>query len=194
MLAFSAVSILFLYGFLRVQDELWPPSPCRRCPPTRRSNTAVSFVTNTNWQAYSGESAMGHLVQMAGLAVQNFVSAAVGIAVAVALVRGFARNRTERLGNFWVDLTRITLRVLLPISFVVAIVFVGAGMMQNLPPPPTSPRWPGATSTSPAARSPARRPSRSSAPTAAASTTPTRAHPFENPTAWTNWLEIFLLL
>ncbi len=76
----------------------------------------MSFVTNTNWQSYSGESTMGHLVQMAGLAVQNFVSAAVGIAVAVALVRGFARSRTGELGNFWVDLTRVTLRILLPIA------------------------------------------------------------------------------
>ena len=88
-------------------------------------------MTNTNWQSYSGENALGYLVQMAGLAVQNFVSAAVGIAVAIALVRGFARSRTDRLGNFWVDLTRICLRILLPISIVFAIVFVGAGVIQN---------------------------------------------------------------
>ena len=94
-------------------------------------NTAASFVTNTNWQSYSGENALGYVVQMAGLAVQNFVSAAVGIAVAIALVRGFTRNRTDRLGNFWVDLTRICLRILLPISIVFAIIFVGAGMIQN---------------------------------------------------------------
>ena len=118
MLAFSAVSILFLYAFLRLQDHA---AGCRlglrpACTDHGAWNTAVSFVTNTNWQSYSGESTMGHLVQMAGLAVQNFVSAAVGIAVAVALVRGFARSRTEQLGNFWVDLTRITLRILLPIA------------------------------------------------------------------------------
>src|SRR4051795_1375196 len=93
-------------------------------------NTAASFVTNTNWQSYSGENALGYVVQMAGLAVQNFVSAAVGIAVAIAFVRGFTRNRTDRLGNFWVDLTRICLRVLLPISIVFAVIFVGAGMVQ----------------------------------------------------------------
>ena len=116
VLAFSAVSILFLYVFLRLQDKLWlSPGLRRRSTDHVAWNTAVSFVTNTNWQAYSGESTMGHLVQMAGLAVQNFVSAAVGIAVAVALVRGFARRRTDQLGNFWVDLTRITLRILLPI-------------------------------------------------------------------------------
>ena len=94
-------------------------------------NTAVSFVTNTNWQTYSGESTMGHLVQMAGLAVQNFVSAAVGMAVAVALVRGFARHRTNELGNFWVDLTRGTLRILLPISILAAIVLIAGGAIQN---------------------------------------------------------------
>ena len=88
-------------------------------------------MTNTNWQAYSGESTMGHLVQMAGLAVQNFVSAAVGIAVAVALIRGFSRGRTDRIGNFWVDLVRVTFRVLLPIAFVAALVLVAMGAIQN---------------------------------------------------------------
>ena len=133
VLAFSLISILFLYA---------ASSGCRTqllavawaSPPVTDHvawNTAVSFVTNTNWQAYSGESTMGHLVQMAGLAVQNFVSAAVGIAVAVALVRGFARRRTEQLGNFWVDLTRITLRILLPIAFVGAIVLIVGGVVQN---------------------------------------------------------------
>ena len=87
-------------------------------------NTAISFVTNTNWQAYSGESTQGHLVQMAGLAVQNFVSAAVGMAVAVALVRGFARRHATELGNFWVDMVRGTLRILLPIAVVAAIILI----------------------------------------------------------------------
>ena len=100
--------------------------------PDQAWNTAVSFVTNTNWQSYSGESTMGHLVQMAGLAVQNFVSAAVGIAVAVALVRGFARAKTDQLGNFWVDLVRICVRILLPIAVVGAIVFIAGGVVQNL--------------------------------------------------------------
>ena len=89
-------------------------------------------MTNTNWQGYSGESTMGHLVQMAGLAVQNFLSAAVGIAVAIALIRGFARTTTDRLGNFWVDLTRAVTRVLLPISVVGALVLVLGGVVQNL--------------------------------------------------------------
>ena len=137
-------------------------------------NTAVSFVTNTNWQSYSGESALGYVVQMAGLAVQNFVSAAVGIAVAIALVRGFARSRTDRLGNFWVDLTRICLRVLLPLSIVFAIVFVARRHDPELPRlPDRAHASPAARRRSPAARSRARRRSRSSARTAAASTTPT---------------------
>src|SRR3954452_23718007 len=132
VLAFSAVSILFLYLFLRVQDKLWL-SLGRSAVPTHIAwNTAVSFVTNTNWQAYPGESTMGHLVQMAGLAVQNFTSAAVGLAVAVALVRGFTRAKTDRLGNFWVDLTRGCRRLLLPLSFVVALVLVIGGVVQNL--------------------------------------------------------------
>src|SRR4051812_16527877 len=95
-------------------------------------NTAVSFVTNTNWQSYVPETVMGHLVQMTGLTVQNFVSAAVGMAVAAALVRGFARASTDRIGNFWVDLTRGVTRVLLPASFVVAILMVALGVVMSL--------------------------------------------------------------
>jgi K+-transporting ATPase ATPase A chain len=104
VLAFSAVSVLFLYLFQRVQNHLLLSLGFAPVRQDTAWNTAISFVTNTNWQSYSGESTMGHLVQMAGLAVQNFASAAVGIAVAVALVRGFARTRTDQLGNFWVDL------------------------------------------------------------------------------------------
>ncbi|MDQ1654037.1 MAG: potassium-transporting ATPase potassium-binding subunit, partial [Cryptosporangiaceae bacterium] len=107
VLAFSGVSVLFLYLFQRIQHHLWLSLGFPGVKPDQAWNTAISFVTNTNWQSYSGESTMGHLVQMAGLAVQNFASAAVGIAVAVALVRGFARKRTDQLGNFWVDLVRI---------------------------------------------------------------------------------------
>ena len=131
VLAFSAVSVLFLYLFQRVQSHLPLSLGFSDVPSALAFNTAASFVTNTNWQAYSGESTMGHLVQMAGLAVQNFASAAVGMAVAIALVRGFARRRTDRLGNFWVDLTRTCVRILLPIAVVGAVVFVAAGMVQN---------------------------------------------------------------
>jgi K+-transporting ATPase ATPase A chain len=110
VLAFSAVSVVFLFVLQLVQDKLplHLHDPATKMTPALAWNTAVSFVTNTNWQNYSGESTMGHLVQMAGLTVQNFVSAAVGMAVAVALVRGFARHRSNELGNFWVDLTRGT--------------------------------------------------------------------------------------
>ncbi|MFJ5720997.1 potassium-transporting ATPase subunit KdpA [Streptomyces sp. NPDC093149] len=131
VLAFSAVSVLFLYAFLRLQNHLLLSLGTKPVSADQSFNTAASFVTNTNWQSYSGESTMGHLVQMAGLAVQNFVSAAVGIAVAAALIRGFTRKRTDRVGNFWVDLTRIVLRVLLPLAFVFAIVLVSAGVVQN---------------------------------------------------------------
>ncbi len=135
VLAFSAVGILFLFTFQLVQGKLPlhlhdPATPMT--PPALAWNTAVSFVTNTNWQAYSGESTQGHLVQMAGLAVQNFVSAAVGMAVAVALVRGFARRNTAELGNFWVDLVRGTIRILLPIAVVGAVILLaGGGVIQN---------------------------------------------------------------
>src|SRR5262249_45011097 len=105
--------------------------PATPMTPALAWNTAVSFVTNTNWQAYSGESTQGHLVQMAGLAVQNFVSAAVGMAVAGAFVGRVIRKRTGELGNFWVDLVRGTLRILLPISIVGAVVLVAGGVIQN---------------------------------------------------------------
>ena len=108
ILAFSAVSVLFLYGLQRLQHYLlsFVGQPMANVPPDTAWNTAVSFTTNTNWQNYSGESTMTYLVQMGGLAVQNFMSAAVGLVVAIAMIRGFVRSRTGTLGNFWVDVTR----------------------------------------------------------------------------------------
>ena len=106
VVAFSLVGVLLLYVLQRFQSELPLSLGFPGVDPALAFNTAASFVTNTNWQAYSGEATMGHLAQMAGLAVQNFVSAAVGISVAVALIRGFTRSRTDRVGNFWVDLVR----------------------------------------------------------------------------------------
>src|SRR6266545_6676252 len=132
VLAFSVVSILFLYALLRLQSHLPLSLGLPAVDADGAWNTAVSFVTNTNWQWYSGESTLGHLVQMAGLAVQNFASAAVGIAVAVALVRGFARRQTDQLGNFWVDLVRIVVRIMLPVCVVAAIVLIAGGAIQNL--------------------------------------------------------------
>ena len=133
VLAFSSISILFLFVFQLVQGKLplHLHDPATKMTPGLAWNTAVSFVTNTNWQAYSGESTQGHLVQMAGLAVQNFVSAAVGMAVAIALVRGFARRRTGDLGNFWVDLVRGVFRILLPIAIVGAIVLIAGGAIRT---------------------------------------------------------------
>ncbi len=112
MLAFSAVSVALLYALQRVQHSLpFNPTHVAGVPAALSFNTAVSFVTNTNWQNYAGENTMSYLTQMAGLAVQNFVSAAVGLAVAVALIRGLARRRSNTIGNFWVDLVRGTVRV-----------------------------------------------------------------------------------
>jgi potassium-transporting ATPase potassium-binding subunit len=131
LVAFSLLSVVLLYVFQRVQGHLPLSLGFPGVDPDLAFNTAASFVTNTNWQAYSGEATMGHLVQMAGLAVQNFISAAVGIAVAVALVRGFVRSRTDRLGNFWVDLVRIIVRILLPLSIVAAVALIVIGAVQN---------------------------------------------------------------
>src|SRR5215472_12778881 len=134
VLAFSVISFLFVYALQRLQGLL-PLNPqgfgAGQVNPDVSFNTAISFMTNTNWQAYSGESTMSYLVQMAALAVQNFVSAASGIAVAVALIRGFARQETDRIGNFWVDLTRTTLYILIPLSIVAALLFVSQGVIQN---------------------------------------------------------------
>ena len=131
LLAFSLVSVLALYLFQRVQEWLPLSNGLPNVVPKIAFNTAISFVTNTNWQSYAGESTMGHLVQMAGLTVQNFVSAAVGMAIAAALIRALARRTGRTLGNFWVDLTRTTTRILLPIVFVLALVLVSQGAIQN---------------------------------------------------------------
>jgi K+-transporting ATPase ATPase A chain len=133
LLAFNLAGFLALYAMQRLQGGLpLNPAGMPAVPPALAFNTAVSFMTNTNWQNYGGETTLSHLTQMAGLTVQNFVSAATGIAVAVAVIRGFARASARSVGNFWVDLTRITLFVLLPISAVLALVLVAHGMPQTL--------------------------------------------------------------
>ncbi|MCW2642463.1 MAG: potassium-transporting ATPase, subunit, partial [Dactylosporangium sp.] len=194
VLAFSAVSILFLYAFQRLQNHLWLSLGFPPVKSDQAWNTAVSFVTNTNWQSYSGESTMGHLVQMAGLAVQNFVSAAVGIAVAVALVRGFARNRTDQLGNFWVDLVRIVLRILLPVSVIGALVFISAGMVQNFSAGADVHTLAGATQHLTGGPVASQEIIKELGTNGGGFYNANSAHPFENPTTWTNWVEIFLLL
>ncbi|WP_375478477.1 potassium-transporting ATPase subunit KdpA [uncultured Jatrophihabitans sp.] len=195
VLAFSFVGVMFLYVFLRIQHHFWAPfSAVPTMPAHQAFNTAASFVTNTNWQSYSGESALGYVVQMAGLAVQNFASAAVGIAVAIALVRGFARSRTDQLGNFWVDLTRISFRILLPLSLLTAIVFVGAGMIQNFHDYTTVHTLAGGTQTITGGPVASQEAIKEIGTNGGGFYNANSAHPFENPTAWTNWLQVFLLL
>ncbi|MEV7225838.1 potassium-transporting ATPase subunit KdpA [Polymorphospora sp. NPDC051019] len=194
LLAFSAVSILFLYAFQRLQDHLWLSLGFDPVVPHGAWNTAVSFVTNTNWQWYSGESTMGHLVQMAGLAVQNFLSAAVGMAVAVALLRGFAGGRTGELGNFWVDLTRITLRVLLPVSVVGALALMLGGVVQNLSAGTEVTTLTGGTQLVPGGPVAGQEVIKELGTNGGGFYNANSAHPFENPTTWTNWLQIFLIL
>src|SRR5271156_410471 len=131
LLAFSAVSVLFVYLIERIQHWLPYSNGMANVNPVTAWNTAASFVTNTNWQNYSGESTMGYVAQMAALAVQNFLSAAVGIVVAIALIRGFTRTKTDRLRNFWVAVTRCIIRLLLPISVVGGIILMAAGVIDN---------------------------------------------------------------
>jgi K+-transporting ATPase ATPase A chain len=194
VLTFSAVGVLFLYVFLRLQQHFGHPYAVPQMSRSQSFNTAASFVTNTNWQSYSGENALGYVAQMVGLAVQNFLSAAVGIAVAIALVRGFARNKTDRLGNFWVDLTRICLRILLPISIVFAIIFVGAGMIENLHHYATITTVTGGSQTLPGGPVASQEAIKELGTNGGGFFNANSAHPWENPTVWTNWLEIFLLL
>ncbi|MFD9127864.1 potassium-transporting ATPase subunit KdpA [Kitasatospora sp. NPDC059571] len=194
VLAFSALSILFLYGLIRLQTHLLLSLGVPQMAAHQAWNTAVSFTTNTNWQSYSGESAMGHLVQMAGLAVQNFVSAAVGIAVVAALIRGFTRNRTERVGNFWVDLTRIVLRLLLPLSIVFALVLVANGVVQNFHGFHELTTLGGGTQSIPGGPVASQEVIKELGTNGGGFFNANSAHPFENPTGLTNWLEIFLLL
>jgi K+-transporting ATPase ATPase A chain len=194
VLAFSAVSVLFLYLLQRVQDKLPLSLGFKPISPDQAFNTAASFVSNTNWQSYSGEAAMGHLVQTGGLAVQNFVSSAVGIAVAVALVRGFARSRTGELGNFWSDLVRGTVRILLPLSVVAAIVLVAAGAIQNLASPQEITTVTGATQHLPGGAVASQEAIKNLGTNGGGSFNANSSHPFENPNALTNLFEIFLLL
>jgi K+-transporting ATPase ATPase A chain len=132
VVGFSAASFALLYAILRLQGSLpFNPYDFGGVDEHLAFNTAVSFMTNTNWQSYGGETTMSHLSQMVGLTVQNFVSAAAGMAVMAALIRGLARRRASSIGNFWVDLTRTTVRILLPLSFVLALVLVSQGVIQN---------------------------------------------------------------
>ncbi|MDX6257510.1 MAG: potassium-transporting ATPase potassium-binding subunit [Frankiales bacterium] len=194
VLAFSAVSVGFLYVFQRVQAHLPLSLGFPNVRPDTAWNTAASFVTNTNWQSYSGESTMGHLVQMAGLAVQNFASAAVGIAVAIALVRGFTRSRTDRIGNFWVDLVRANLRILLPLAIIGTVVLVCAGVVQNLHGPHTISTLAGGHQTMTGGPVASQESIKELGTNGGGFYNANSAHPFENPNPFTNWFENFFLL
>ena len=196
MLAFSAVSVLFLYGLERLQHYLlsFVGPNMANVPSPLAWNTAVSFVTNTNWQNYSGESTMTYLVQMGGLAVQNFMSAAVGIVIAIALIRGFIRSRTDRLGNFWVDVTRITIRYLIPLSIIGGIVLLAGGAIDNFANYHTVTTLSGAHQTIVGGPVASQEVIKDAGNNGGGFFNANSAHGFENPNPFTNWFEIFLLL
>ncbi|MGH3867182.1 MAG: potassium-transporting ATPase subunit KdpA [Pseudonocardiaceae bacterium] len=194
VLAFSAVSVLFLYSFQRLQGHLLLSLGFPAVQADQAFNTAASFATNTNWQSYSGESTMGHLVQMAGLAVQNFVSAAVGIVVVIALIRGFTRSRTDRVGNFWVDVTRACLRLLLPISVVFALVLLAGGVVDNFSAGHTVITLAGQHQTITGGPVASQEAIKELGTNGGGFYNANSAHPFENPNPVTNLVEIFLLL
>jgi K+-transporting ATPase ATPase A chain len=198
VLIFSGLGVLLLFGVQRAQAWLpLNPAALPAVAPDLAFNTALSFVTNTNWQAYSGESTMSHLTQMLGLTVQNFLSAATGIAVAFALIRGFAARASRGLGNFWVDLTRITLGLLLPLSLLLALFFVSQGVIQNFSAPVEAHLLDGgAIQHLPMGPVASQEAIKMLGTNGGGFFNANSAHPFENPTAWTNFaqmLSIFLI-
>ncbi|MFE7180666.1 potassium-transporting ATPase subunit KdpA [Streptomyces erythrochromogenes] len=194
VLAFSAVSVLFLYLLQRLQGSLPGSLGFVSIDPDQAFNTAASFVANTNWQSYYGEQAMGHVVQTGGLAVQNFVSAAVGMAVAVALVRGFARSRTGELGNFWADLVRGTVRILLPLAVVGALVLVACGVIQNFAGIHEVGQFMGGTQQWNGGAVASQEVIKELGTNGGGYFNANSAHPFENPTPFSNLFEVFLIL
>lgn len=194
VLIISAVGVLIVYALQRLQPWL-PYSLGLPAPSEHLSfNTAVSFVTNTNWQSYSPEQTLGYTVQIAGLAVQNFVSAAVGMAVAVALVRGFAARRSGTIGNFWVDLTRGTVRVLVPLASIAAIVLVLGGVVQNFAGFTDVTTLSGAAQTIPGGPVASQEAIKLLGTNGGGFFNANSAHPFENPTPWTSLVQIVLML
>ncbi|CAM5561164.1 Potassium-transporting ATPase potassium-binding subunit [Streptomyces microflavus] len=192
VLALSLVGVLLLYALQRAQGALPGSLGFHSIDPDQAFNTAASFVTNTNWQSYAGEQAMGPLVQTGGLAVQNFVSAAVGMAVAIALVRGFARSRTGELGNFWTDLVRGTVRVLLPISVVGALVLVACGAIQNFAGVHAVGQFMGGAQQWSGGAVASQEAIKELGTNGGGYFNANSAHPFENPTPLTNLFEVFL--
>ncbi|MFE7577664.1 potassium-transporting ATPase subunit KdpA [Streptomyces sp. NPDC057521] len=194
VLAFSAVGVVFLYLLQRLQGALPGSLGFSSISPDQAFNTAASFVANTNWQSYAGEQAMGHVVQTGGLAVQNFVSAAVGMAVAVALVRGFAASRTGELGNFWADLVRGTVRILLPIAVVGALVLVACGAIQNFSGIHEVGQFTGGAQQWNGGAVASQEAIKELGTNGGGYFNANSAHPFENPDGLSNLFEIFLIL
>ncbi|SEF35644.1 K+-transporting ATPase ATPase A chain [Amycolatopsis pretoriensis] len=194
VLGFSFVSVVLLYLLQRLQPLLPWNLGRGAVSPGVAFNTAISFVTNTNWQSYVPETTMGHFVQMAGLTVQNFLSAGVGLAVAIAVTRGFVRAKTDRLGNFWVDLTRGTVRVLLPMAFVFALVLVALGVVQSLKAGVAVTNPDGSHSTLALAPAASQEAIKELGTNGGGILNANSAHPFENPSAWSNLVELFLIL
>jgi K+-transporting ATPase ATPase A chain len=194
MLLFSAVGLLLTYAIQRFQ-HLLPLNPDKlpTVPPDLAWNTAVSFTTNTNWQAYVGEATMSHLTQMVGLTFHNFVSAATGIALAIAVIRGIARHSSKTLGNFWVDLTRATLWVLLPICVVSAVVLVSQGAIQNFHPTTVVTTVEGKVQKIPQGPVASQEAIKELGTNGGGFFNANSAHPYENPTPFTNLLEMFLI-
>jgi K+-transporting ATPase ATPase A chain len=194
VLAFSLIGVLAVYALQRLQAVLPYKLGLPAVPEGLSFNTAVSFVTNTNWQSYSPEVTLGYTVQIAGLAVQNFVSAGVGIAVAVAVIRGFSQSRTGTLGNFWVDLTRATFRILLPLAVVSSIVLIVGGVVQNFNGFSDVTTLTGGTATIPGGPVASQEAIKMLGTNGGGFFNVNSAHPFENPTPWTNLFEIVLML
>src|SRR5271154_2370367 len=194
MVVFSIAGFLSLYAIQRLQNHLpLNPQGFDAVAPDLAFNTSISFITNTNWQNYSGETTMSHLTQMLGLTVHNFLSAATGLAMAFALVRGFARSSATTVGNFWVDMSRIVLYVLLPISIVFALVFVALGMPQTLAGSIDVTTLEGAKQTISIGPIASQEVIKELGTNGGGFMNANAAHPFENPNAWTNILEIWLL-
>ena len=194
MLLFNAAGLLLLYGLQRLQAILpLNPQGMPAVPADLALNTAVSFVTNTNWQNYGGEATMGYLVQMAGLAVQNFLSAATGIALAVALIRGFARRSATTIGNFWIDVTRITLYVLLPLCALIALLLVWQGVPQTLGPSVQATTLEGAQQTIAMGPVASQVAIKMLGTNGGGFFNANAAHPFENPTALSNLIQMLAI-
>jgi K+-transporting ATPase ATPase A chain len=195
LLAFSFASVLILYAQLRLQGSLpFNADGMKAVPAGLSFNTAVSFLTNTNWQNYSGESTMSHLTQMSGLAFHNFVSAAAGAAVAVALIRGLTRRRTKTIGNFWVDLVRTCTRVLLPLAFVAAIVMMSQGVIDNFHESRTVTTVAGQEQVIPGGPIASQESIKEAGQNGGGPFNANSSHPYENPNPITNMLQLWLIL